>query len=557
MTPHFLYRQGYDLLTKGTSATDKSLAIKYLFQSSSLKHPEALYAFGRLYIDGDYVEKNESTGVRYLEDAHALGIVAASFELSLLQYENATDEGAELTAYREIKRLAEGGYKPAALWLNDELLELSECFLYGDAVFPSKHKAQSLLVQAVEEKLVVDITLLEEYMLNFDDFPISFYHAVEKLKLEVLSSDELVDIANRYLESASSHIRSKAITLFKRAAENDDEYGLLGMAKCYQEGIGCPVNDLEANRLYRILADEYSISEAAFKLAERLDEEVGIDISFELSAFYYFCKAASFGSEEAAYRAYEILETDPSVVDGIISSNLFHHLDCYDENLDINCDEYNHDRLKLKLLDIASQGENTTAHFQFAESINELLWDTSQATKHYRFAADSGHAQAAYEYALHLEKEGKDRLAHKYFCIAAENDIDKAFYNVAWNLYNGEVCKKDISGAEFWFKRCALKGNVHAMYVLGFCFLYHNETPEREQASILWLRQAADQNSTYAHYELGRCYQNGWGVDKNYITAREHYNHCKKNSDNTEEVQQKLDELDELVWSFYEKHAET
>ncbi|PML28906.1 hypothetical protein BCT82_05435 [Vibrio breoganii] len=546
-----LYEKGRDLIHSPNSEEDISLGIRKIFQAQSLKYPQALYAFGRIHLDGEYVKQDTSIGISHLKNAQYLGNTPASFELSLFLYENTDDEKIELDSYRNIKKLAKNGYEPAALWLDDDLLKLSECFLNGVHVFPSKHKALSLLNQAVEEKLVTDIPQLEDYMLNFQDLPVNFYQSVEKLKLEILSSDELVDIANRYLESPSVHIRNKAFVLFKRAAENDDEYGLLGMAKCYEKGIGCPINDREANRLYQILTDEYSIGEAAFKLAERVDEQIVQDSSTEISAFYYYCKAATQGFATAAIRAFEILESDETVLNENIRGELLEELDQYSYEFYLFSLK-DSDRLKLCLLALACQNDAPETYYQYAQAIENLLLNTELAQEQYEIAANLGHSHSALKFAQYLEQREKKEAAHPYLLIAAKADIEETFEKVAWNFYQGDVCVEDRSQAEYWFKKSALTGDVDSMYMLGHCYLYDRDTPEYDKLAVVCFEHAANLSSLDAHYELGRCYHNGWGVQVDYLTAKEHYN--KARSQRTDDVLERLEELDKLVWEYYEEN---
>ncbi|GAD88259.1 hypothetical protein VHA01S_004_00330 [Vibrio halioticoli NBRC 102217] len=545
MNSKFLYNKGYKLLSDAVSSSEKSEAVKYLFQSSTLKYPEAIYAFGRLHLDGELVKLDRKVGIQYLKDAESKNVLAATFELALTSYEAATSSNLALEYYRKIKKLAELGYEPAILWINDDLISLSKCYLRGHKLFPSKPKAKALVIQAVNEQLITNIAELEEHILNFDDFTPSFYQAIENLKIELTPYDELVDIADKYFNSPSSYIRDKAFNIYKLAVEKSDSFGLLGMARCYEEGVGCQINDNEANRLYQILADNDEIAEAALKLAVRIDEGIGVSKMSGSSAFYYFCKAASLDNSEAAFRAFEMLESENPPIDEVI--DLFYYESYYDE-FDIS--EY--ERVKLCLLSLSCDEQNAEAHYSFAQAINELLEDTKIANSHYKIAANLGHPSASYEHALNIrEQHPKD--AHHYLLKAAKGGIQAAFKQIAWNLYKGEVCIEDKDQAEFWFKKSALSGNVHSMYVLGFCYLYHHNTEEYDSAAVLWLKKATEKGSSSACYELGRCYQNGWGVDLNYLKAREHYK--KAQDDNPEQVAERLKELEQLVWDFYQEYS--
>ncbi|PMM83239.1 SEL1-like repeat protein [Vibrio breoganii] len=546
-----LYERGYDLIHSPDSEEDISLGVKKIFQAQSLKYPQALYAFGCLYMDGEFVKKNTVLASNSFTKAIESGNKAAEFEAALAQFKSSNE--TDMEAYRSIKSLSNDGFEPAYLWLNDCFLQLSKIYWGGNVLFRSISRAKECLIYAVEEELIDEIEGLDEYISKFDGLSNSFYRALERVKMTFTLSNELVAIADNYLNSDSEETQNKSFELYKRAAGNNNKHGLMGMAQCYEHGVGCTKNIAEANRLYKILTQKYSMPEAAYELGVHVEKGLHIDKDGK-SSFYYFCKSASLGSSKAALKAFEILDNNIIDLSSEITANLFNKLPSYYKDLVLNNidSSYTREELKIKLLLIAVDDEIPEAYFQLANLIENLSDDNKISRKYYKLAAENCHHKACYEFAQYLEREGNLEQAHGYYYIAAKNGISDAFYIVAWDLYKGDVCKKNIHEAEYWFERSADLGHVHAMYVVGYCHIHHRNSESFDVSGVNWLKRAAELGSPYAHYELGQCYQNGWGVQENYLTAKGHYNDAS--SHNAEEVAERLEELDELVWEYYEEN---
>ncbi len=81
----------------------------------------------------------------------------------------------------------------------------------------------------------------------------------------------------------------------------------------------------------------------------------------------------------------------------------------------------------------------------------------------------------------------------------------------------------------------AKQNNTRAITVLGDCYLYDRGefggAWKDYKKAMEYFQAAAGQNYVYAQYQLARCYQYGWGVTKNYSTARLWYAKVIENLD--------------------------
>ncbi len=54
------------------------------------------------------------------------------------------------------------------------------------------------------------------------------------------------------------------------------------------------------------------------------------------------------------------------------------------------------------------------------------------------------------------------------------------------------------------------------MNILGKCYLTGRGVKQDYTIAVEWFQKSSKINHAYAQMNLGDCYKNGWGVDKNY-----------------------------------------
>jgi hypothetical protein len=131
----------------------------------------------------------------------------------------------------------------------------------------------------------------------------------------------------------------------------------------------------------------------------------------------------------------------------------------------------------------------------------------------------------------------------------AQCDLAYCYQGLHYRKAGGEwrqIRKKDPVEAVAWYRLAAEQGLAEAQYALGRCYHYHGEQPVYAMNStfakdpvqaVAWYRKAAEQGLAGAHrsrwrrghrddeyradaeYELGRCYQDGRGVEKDPVQA--------------------------------------
>ena len=121
--------------------------------------------------------------------------------------------------------------------------------------------------------------------------------------------------------------------------------------------------------------------------------------------------------------------------------------------------------------------------------------------------------------------------------VAEQGDV-KAQLELGNCYYNGNGVNKDEAEAEKWwrkaaeqgnkdaveqFRKLAEQGNVAAQYNLGKCYYNGNGANKDEVEAAKWYRKAAEQGHADAQNSLGNCCYYGNGVNKDYAEAVKWY----------------------------------
>ena len=99
------------------------------------------------------------------------------------------------------------------------------------------------------------------------------------------------------------------------------------------------------------------------------------------------------------------------------------------------------------------------------------------------------------------------------------NDAEEA-YNIGCDYCYGENGKqKDYPEAVKWFRKAAEQGHTFAQYNLGVCYYNGWGVPQDYSEAVKWYRKAAVQGYADAQCNLGYCYHSGQGVPKDFSEA--------------------------------------
>ena len=128
------------------------------------------------------------------------------------------------------------------------------------------------------------------------------------------------------------------------------------------------------------------------------------------------------------------------------------------------------------------------------------------------------------------------REAVKWWTLAAQQGYAKAQYNLGLMYHDGEGVETDVREAVKWWTLAAQQGHTHAQYHLGL--MYHDgegvETNVRE--AVKWWTLAAQQGHAKAQHHLGVMYYNGYGVEKDEAEAHKWLNLAVAQGDETARI---------------------
>ena len=84
--------------------------------------------------------------------------------------------------------------------------------------------------------------------------------------------------------------------------------------------------------------------------------------------------------------------------------------------------------------------------------------------------------------------------------------------------------RNQLESKEFWahfdeLTFSAQTGDAEAQNALGEMYYYGNELEQDQEQAVYWFKEAAKQKHAEAMYNLGVCFMNGEGVEKNKTTG--------------------------------------
>ena len=135
---------------------------------------------------------------------------------------------------------------------------------------------------------------------------------------------------------------------------------------------------------------------------------------------------------------------------------------------------------------------------------------------YYRVAIVKKSVEAFYRlgecFDLGIGVESNDEKAICLYKHAAKQGHPTAMYCLS-NLY---YFRDEDEMSVKWLQKAAEHGQANAQNKIAEYFLYGNyDFKKDEEEAVKWFRKAAEQQLAAAQYNLGHCYNNGYGVEKN------------------------------------------
>ena len=144
--------------------------------------------------------------------------------------------------------------------------------------------------------------------------------------------------------------------------------------------------------------------------------------------------------------------------------------------------------------------------------------DQNKADEYLKMAAQYGNIQSAFLYGLTQYNKKNKSEALPWFKTAADKGHNVANFMYGLQLFEGDGTPKDVVKGIEYMDRAAKAGNVAANAELGRIFLNGEGTDKDIAKAVNYLKNAAFANKMAA-WQLGNCYKDGIGVNKDYEMA--------------------------------------
>lgn len=158
-----------------------------------------------------------------------------------------------------------------------------------------------------------------------------------------------------------------------------------------------------------------------------------------------------------------------------------------------------------------------------------------EAAKLFKSSAKQGHELAQYAlgvmYSNGLGVSKNYKKALTLYNQSAKQGNHLAQYNLGFEYQHGENIKQDYIMAIYWYEKSADSGNTQAQLNLGLIYVNIEKHKNHKRAFELFKKASITQID--AQKNLGDCYKNGIGIDKDKIKSMFWYSKAA-NNDNAE-----------------------
>lgn len=133
-----------------------------------------------------------------------------------------------------------------------------------------------------------------------------------------------------------------------------------------------------------------------------------------------------------------------------------------------------------------------------------------------------GSAAAGYEDALELVRTQQFGKAMSEFKLLAEIGHAPSQFSIGLMYHLGRGIERDEKTAYEWYKKAALQHYAPAMNNMGMMYLNGEYVMKNEEVAFRLFEEASTEH-VQALDNLGRCFENGWGVQQDVGQAINFY----------------------------------
>lgn len=319
------------------------------------------------------------------------------------------------------------------------------------------------------------------------------------------------------------------------------------LGDCYEKGEGIAANPLRAAYWYTLAAEAGDFS-AAYRLVALYHEGRGVKKNPAYEKYY--AEIAYNGGVRAAER--NIRALGPRVFSEVPARIELKNRN--EERFELGFRAYGEGKYKIAVAMYTLAAKDGYARAQNAlgvchENGHGVEKSEDEAVVWYRFAAEGGYDLAfvnlgnCYRYGRGLAKNEENAFA--CYLTAAENGFAHAQCIVANCYFDAELVARNIPEAMKWYEKAALQGESEAMERINairadMTDLYNRGVDAYEKrdyaSAVKFYTLAAEFGHRGAQCNLGYCYQNGHGCEKNDRYAVYYYSKAAAQESGTAEM---------------------
>ncbi|MBO5142991.1 MAG: sel1 repeat family protein [Clostridia bacterium] len=333
----------------------------------------------------------------------------------------------------------------------------------------------------------------------------------------------------------------EAVKWYKKASEQGDANAQYNLGFCYEKGFGVEKDEKEAVKWY-LKSAEQGNANAQCNLGFCYEKGFGVEKD-EKEAVKWYLKSAEQGNVRAQFNL------------GV----------CYSKGRGVDKDELEMVEWYRKS---AEQGyANAQCNLGFCyHNGRGVEKDEKEAINWYKKAAEQGNVTAqcnlgwCYKYGQGVSKNEEEAI--KWYIKAAEQGDKKADEQLVDIVHNDRISiffvlgnsdikdntniwcfkaaqfgyanaqnavgwyyylKHNYAEAIRWYRKAIEQGHVRALYNLGVCYLNGHGFEKNEEEAIMLFCRAVEKDDAEAEYMLGFCYEKGIGVEQSYEEAAKYY----------------------------------
>lgn len=479
------------------SPVNFDLAFKYYSMAAVAGDHQAMSNLGNLLVKGRGVEKNESLGIYWLKKAASMKNVSAEERLKKLNISSYTVDEKEAAEFKE------------------KVLKTSPlCKKCDESMGQSEMEcmAEDSKVAEKEKKIGIDGYVskhVKELRTKIDDEVKRLIGLGPSLQKEVLPKSEADVICENGIkyeigDKVPLNV-NKAVSLYEEAAKKGSVHAIYRLGLCYEKGLGKSTDANKAAEFYRqamMLGDVQAIS----RLGYCYETGVGRKSDKEI-ALQFYLKALKKNDAFAIYRTSVYYEHGYVLRANKEKSQLLYNIAFKLEVPDVICD---------------------MGTYYMNEGYD------NQAREMYNKAVELGSSEAMCLLGEHYEDCDDGENAVKFYKMAVNLNYYYAFYRLGLCYENGFGIARNLKKAGDLYQ-IAVRNNIAEAYTkIGEFFINGVFAKRNAKMAVDWFIRAKNcGDDFFALYNLGLCYENGIGVDRDVVKAVKYYkeaalNGCEK-----------------------------